>query len=184
LATGKQRMKLTWFGGTTVRIHIGGAILVLDPAGAPEGIDAAELVSGADTVIAGFGADLAGVDSRSWKPRRPPRLLDESDTPPTVDAWSAGAGAVLVDAIGESPLLLVTGDVPPLGRWAESAVVVLFGSGDRLAALGGTVLDDTPPRLVALAGDEAAIDVAITALRDRLDGAGLVSLEAGLALEI
>nr|WP_295889680.1 hypothetical protein [uncultured Devosia sp.] len=177
-------MKLTWFGGTTIRIHIGGAILVLDPAGAPDGIDAAELVSGADTVIAGFGAELASADSGSWKPRKPPRLLDEGDRPPDVDAWSVGAGAVLVEAIGEPPLLLVTGAVPPLGRWVEGAVVALFGSGERLAALGGTVLDDTPPRLLALAGDEAAIDIAITALRDRLDGTGLVSLEAGLALEI
>lgn len=177
-------MKLTWFGGTTIRIHIGGAILVVDPAGAPQGIDPAELVSGADTVIAGFGAGLAGADSAKWKPRRPPRVLDETDTPPAVDAWSVGEGAVLVDAIGEPPLLLVGGDLPPLGRWAEGAVVVLVGSGERLAALGRAVLDDTPPRLLALAGDEAAIDSAILALRDRLDGTGLVSLEAGLALEI
>ncbi len=177
-------MKLTWFGGTTIRIHIGGAILVVDPTGAPAGIDAAELVSGAETVIAGFGTALPTIDSRDWKPRKPPRLLDESDILPTVDAWSAGAGAVLVDAIGEPPLLLVSGDIPPLGRWAETAVVALFGPGDRLAALGNAILDDTPPRLLALAGDEAAIDAAILALRDRLDETGLVSLEAGLALEI
>ena len=177
-------MKLTWFGGTTIRIHIGGAILVVDPAGAPDGIDAAELVSGADVVITGFGAALASVDSRDWKPRKPPRLLDEGAVPPAVEAWRVGAGAILVDAVGEPPLLLVSGEVPPLGRWAESAVVALFGPGDRLAALGNAILDDTPPRLLALAGDEAAIDTAIADLRDRLDGTGLVSLEAGLALEI
>ncbi len=177
-------MKLTWFGGTTIRIHIGGAILVVDPAGAPGGIDAAELVSGADTVIAGFGATLAAVDSSTWKPRKPPRLLDESDVPPPVEAWSAGAGAILMEAMGEPPLLLVSDEVAPLGRWAEDAVVALFGSGDQLAALGNAILDDTPPRLLALAGDEAAIDTAIAALRDRLDATGLVSLEAGLALEI
>lgn len=177
-------MKLTWFGGTTIRIHIGGAILVVDPAGAPEGIDAAELVSGADRVIAGFGANLPAVDSRNWKPRKPPRLLDEADIPASVDAWSAGAGAVLVEAMGEPPLLLVSGAAPPLGRWAESAVVALFGPGERLVALAQAILDDTPPRLLALAGDEAAVDSAISALRDRLDGTGLVSLEAGLALEI
>ena len=177
-------MKLTWFGGTTIRIHIGGAILVLDPAGAPEGIDPAELVSGADTVITGFGADLPGIDSRNWRPRKPPRLLDESDAPPPVEVWSAGVGAVLVEAIGEPPLLLVSDQTPPLARWAESAVVALFGSGEQLAALGKAILDDTPPRLLALAGTEAAVDSAILALRDRLDGTGLVSLEAGLALEI
>src|SRR4051794_30457410 len=107
-------MKLTWFGGTTIRIHIGGAILVVDPAGAPQGIDAAELVSGADMVIAGFGRDLPAVEAAQWKPRKPPRLLDESEAPPAVEAWSAGAGAVLIDAMGEPPLLLVAGDIPML----------------------------------------------------------------------
>ncbi|MBE0578446.1 hypothetical protein [Devosia sp.] len=177
-------MKLTWFGGTTIRIHIGGTILVLDPADAPVGIDPAELVSGADRVIAGFGTDLPAIDSAHWKPRKPPRLLDEADIPASVDAWSVGAGAVLVEAVGEPPLLLVSAVAPPLGRWAESAVVALFGPGERLAALGSAILDDTPPRLLALAGDETAVDGAISALRGQLDGTGLVALEAGLALEI
>ena len=177
-------MKLTWFGGTTIRIHSGGAILVLDPAGAPAGIDAAELVSGADMVIAGFGADLPVVEASRWKPRKPPRLLDEAETPLPVEAWSAGAGAVLIDAVGEPPLLLVSGEPPPLARWAEGAVVVLFGDGAGLVQAAGMVLDDMPPRLLALAGDEEAIDAAISSLRDRLRGTGLVALEAGLALEI
>ncbi|MGB3335753.1 MAG: hypothetical protein WBA73_01095 [Devosia sp.] len=177
-------MKLTWFGGTTIRIHIGGVILVLDPTSTPAGIDAAELVSGADTVIAGFGTELPTLDVTRWKPRKPPRLLDEAEVAPPVEAWSAGTGAVLIDAVDEPPLLLVAGDVPPLGRWAEGAVVTLFGDGAALVRLAETALDDTPPRLLALAGDEAAIDTAIAALRNRLDGTGLVSLEAGLALEI
>jgi hypothetical protein len=177
-------MKLTWFGGTTIRVHIGGAILVVDAEGAPGGIDAAELVSGAGVVIGGFGKGLPSVDAARWKPRRPPRLLDEGDDLPAVEAWLAGPGAVLVDAVGESPLLLVAGDLPALGRWAEGAVVVLFGDGVVLERLGSVVLDEAPPRLLALAGDEAAMDVAIPALRDRLDGTGLVALEAGMALEI
>lgn len=177
-------MKLTWFGGTTIRIHIGGAILVVNPAGAPDGIDAAELVSGADSVISGFGSELTAVDTATWKPRKPARLLDEGEVPPEVEAWSVGAGALLIDAVGEPPLLLVAGDIPALGRWAEGAVMTLFGDGETLAALGQAALDDRPPRLLALAGSEAAMDVAIPALRGSLDGTGLVALEAGLALEI
>lgn len=177
-------MKLTWFGGTTVRIHIGGAILVVDAEGAPGGIDAAELVSGADVVIERFGAGLPEVDTARWKPRKAPRLLDEGEEPPAVEAWAAGPGAVLVEAVGEPPLLLVAGGVPALGRWADGAVVALFGDGAGLVARGEAVLDDVPPRLLALAGNEAAIDAAIPALRDRLDGTGLVALEAGMALEI
>ncbi|MFN3402284.1 MAG: hypothetical protein ACK4Z4_18240, partial [Ferrovibrio sp.] len=177
-------MKLTWFGGTTIRIHIGGAILVVDAAAAPAGIDAAELVSGADRVLADFGADLPVVDASAWKPRQPMRLLDEAEGPPAVEAWSVGAGSLLIDAAGEPPLLLVAGGMPVLGRWAEGAVVTLFGGGERLSALGQTLLDDRPPRLLALAGDETAIDLAISTLRGRLDGTGLVALEARLALEI
>jgi hypothetical protein len=37
---------------------------------------------------------------------------------------------------------------------------------------------------LALAGDDAALDQAIGALRDVLDGAALLALEAGLAVEI
>jgi hypothetical protein len=177
-------MKLTWFGGTTIRIHIGGTILVVDAEGAPAGIDAAELISGADVVIARFGAELPEVDPAGWKPRKVPRLLDEGEDLPVVEAWSAGRGVVLVEAIGEVPLLLVAGDVPALGRWVDGSVVVLFGDGAGLIARGEAVLEDVPPRLLTLAGNDAAIDVAIPALRDRLDGTGLVALEAGMALEV
>src|SRR5688572_25230654 len=31
----RKSMKLTWFGGTTLRIHMGGKILLCDAAGAP-----------------------------------------------------------------------------------------------------------------------------------------------------
>ena len=177
-------MKLTWFGGTTVRIHIGGAILVVDTGGAPAGIDKAELVSGADVVVDAFGAGLPVVDVATWRPRKLPRMLDEGEELSKVDAWSVGPGAMLVEAVGEPPLLLLAGDVPPLGRWADSAIVALFGDGEALSRVGLAVLADTPPRLIALAGNETAVDLAIPALRDALDGAGLVALEAGMALEI
>lgn len=175
-------MKLTWFGGTTIRIHLGGAILVLDAEGAPAWIDRAELVSGADRVIAGFGAALEVIDAGAWKPPRV-RPLEADAAPVGVAAYRVGDRALLVHADGEAPLLLMAGEPPLTGRWVGDAVVVLFGDGAALAERGAAVLESTPPRLIALAGDEAAIDAAIPALRDRLDGAGLVALEAGLALE-
>jgi hypothetical protein len=176
-------MKLTWFGGTTIRVHIGGAILVVDPEGAPDGIDRTELVSGADLVVGGFGEALEQVDGGQWKPRKPLRLLDESEDLPPVEVWSAGEGAILVDAMGEAPLLLVAGPKPALGRWAEAAVVTIFGDAEAIVTAAQAVLEDRSPRLLALAGTEAAIDAAIGPLRDKLDGTGLVALEAGLALE-
>ena len=176
-------MKLTWFGGTTIRIHIGGAILVADAEGAPEGIDRAELVSGADLVFA-TGGGLAAVDAGKWRPRQAARAIDDDGTLEPVEVWAVGEGAVLVDAVGEPPLLLVNGQVPRLGRWAGEAVVVLFGDGAAMAGLGEALLDTAGPRLIALAGTEEAVDVAIAALRGRLDGTGLMALEAGLAVEV
>ena len=177
-------MKLTWFGGTTIRVHIGGAILVVDAESAPAWIDRTELESGADYVVAGFGATLPKVDPAQWKPRKPARLLDEGTDLPPVEVWKAGEGVLLVDAAGELPLLMVRGEVPPLARWAEAALIVLFGDGAALGRLGLAVLKQQPARLLALAGDEASVDTAIGTLREGLDGTGLVSLEAGLALEI
>ncbi|WEK06274.1 MAG: hypothetical protein P0Y65_08530 [Candidatus Devosia phytovorans] len=177
-------MKLTWFGGTTIRIHIGGAILVVDANRAPKGIDARELVSGADRVIEQFGAELIEVSGREWKPRKPLNLIDEGGVLPEVELWSVGQGSILIDAMGETPLLLLTGEPPVLGRWAEVATTVLFGTGVQIARLGKAVLEDRPPRLLALAADEADVDHAIPILRELLDGSGLVSLEPGLALEV
>lgn len=177
-------MKLTWFGGTAIRIHIGGAILVVDPDQAPVRVDARELVSGADRVIERFGAGLSQVNGSDWKPRKPLNLLDEGAVPPEVELWSIGQGTIVIDAMGEAPLLLLTSAPSALGRWAESATVVLFGTGDQLVMRGKALLGDRPPRLLALAADEAAVDQAIPVLRDLLNGGGLVSLEAGLAVEV
>jgi len=174
-------MKLTWFGGTTLRIHIGGAMVVVDPASAPAGI--AELVSGVDRVVERFGADLPVVVLQTWKPRRAQRVVDEADEVVPVEIWSAGDGVILVDAEGEMPLVLAR-SAPELGRWAGEAVVVLFGDSTELTALGQGMLNKSGPRLLALAGDEAAMDISIPALRELLDGTGLVALEPGLALEV
>ena len=81
-------------------------------------------------------------------------------------------------------MLRLLHSVPPLGHWAESAILVLFGGGERLVDLGQAVLAERPPRLLALAGNETAIDDAVPRLRDHLDGSGLVALEAGMALEV
>jgi len=177
-------LKLTWFGGTTIRMHIGGAIIIIDPDQAPSRIDRSELVSGADQLIAGFGATLPPAHPATWRPRKPHRLLDDTGAPPEIIAASVGTGGILIDAAGEPPLLLLSNQAPELGRWADNAIIVLFGDGTTLTQLGLTLLAASPPRLVALAADEAAADIAFSALRDQLDGTGLVALQPGMALEV
>jgi len=171
-------MKLTWFGGTTIRIHIGGRILVADPAGTSAAVPE-ELVSGADATFALDGT-LPEIDPVLWQPGRAGTMLDE-DVLGEVTAHGLAGGA-LIAGVGEPPLLLLTGVVPKAGRWARDAVVVVFGAdGDRLAA---EALDAFGPRLIAVAGPDDVVDRAFTALRDRLDGTALVALESGLALEV
>ena len=179
-------MKLTWFGGTTIRIYIGGQIFVADPQLAPEGIDRAELEAGANRVLRLAGADeaLVDLDPAGWRPRRIPRAIDEEGPPPPVHAYRIAPGAMLLDAVGEPPLVVVSDQAPSFGRWADGAVVMLLGVGEAMSALAEGLLDASRPKLIALAGDEIAIDFAVAALKENLGGAGLVSMEKGLALEV
>jgi hypothetical protein len=174
-------MKLTWFGGTAVRILIGDAILVIDAEKAPADVDRAELLSGADRVIA-TGAP-ANVDLLTWKPRKLARPLDEAGTQ-APDIWSAGAGVLLVDAPGEPPLLLFPQEVSHLGRWADNAVIALGGDLEQVVSVGLTLLANRPPRLILLAADDATLDDAIPQLRPHLDDTGLIALQPGMAVEV
>ena len=177
-------MKLTWFGGTTMRVHIGGAMLVIDAEGAPAGIDRTELVSGADRQMS-FGdlAALEAVDPARWAPRKAAALIDESEVP-AVAVYRAGETAILVDAVGEQPLLIVTDEIERMGRWAGNAVVVVAGAPEALPELAANVLERLGPKLIAVAGPEDALDAVILRVKDLLDGAGLMALEPGLALEV
>ena len=180
-------MKLTWFAGTTVRIHIGGQILVADADGAPGSIDRRELLSGADRSFSLVTDDtsLPNIDPAKWRPRTPAKFLDAPPADNTVRIQRIGAAAMLIDAIGEPPLVLIGGvEAPRFGRWADNAVVTLFGDGEAIVAIGTVLLEIARPKLIALAADEQAIDLAIEALREHLAGAALMSLEPGLALEV
>lgn len=168
-------MKLTWFGGTTIRIHTGGKILVADPAGIG-GVDPDELVSGADRVFA--VAELAMVDPAAWQPGRAGSMLDEAGEVAVLGI----EGGAIVSAAGEPPLVLAKSALPKLGRWGRDAVVVVFG--DSADAIAADVLEAVGPKLIAIAAAEPAVDRAFVALRDRLEGTGLASLETGLALEV
>ena len=180
-------MKLTWFAFTTIRIHIGGQILVADAEQAPGFVDRRELISGADRTfaLASDSSGLSPLDPARWRRRLAPRAIDEDAVAEeAVRLFLIGRRAVLVDAIGEPPLvLLASSDPPRFGRWADDAVVVLFGDREGLVATGTVLLDIARPRLVALAADEEHLDLAVAELAEHLDGAALVSLEPGLALE-
>lgn len=172
-------MKLTWFAGTTIRIHVGGRILVCDPTGAGAGVAAEELVSGADVQFALAEAGPA-VDPVLWEPRRVAAMIAEEAVPEVL--VHGIAGGALIAATGEPPLLLVDGEVAAAGRWGRDAVVVVFGpDAVRLAA---RALELVGPRMIAIAADEATVEAAFAALAGQLRGTGLVALETGLAVEV
>lgn len=169
-------MKLTWFGGTTLRIHIGGSMLVCDAAGGG-GFDREELVSGADRVFRLKDKTLPAADLLAWRPRRPAAAIDESG--PGVLLHRVGAASVLVDAAGEPPLLIL-GDMPGrAGRWSRDAAVVAF-----TAAVAEAALAELAPRLMALAMADHEADAAFESLRAGAGDTVIVMLERGMALEM
>lgn len=173
-------MKLTWFGGTTLRLHVGGRVIVFDAEGAPDWVDRAELVSGADRVVRVDEA-FPVVEARRWQPRKVAALIDEGGMPEVL-LHRLDQGAVLVEAVGERPLVIATGAVPEAGRWSGEAVVVVAGRQPEIVAV--EALEAMAPRLLVVAAADAAVERVIAALRDRLDGTGLMALEPAMAVEL
>ena len=174
-------MKLTWFGGTALRAYVGGEIVVVDPDTAPAGVDRGELLAGADRVIA-FGDAIPAIDPATWRPKPVGRAIDE---PVAMDVLRIGPQALLLAAAGEPSLVLLgPGELPRFGRWADGAVIVLLSAREAMVTEVTAMLDVTRPRLIALAVDEQMLDLAVGQIAEHLDGAALVSLEPGLALEV
>ena len=171
-------MKLTWFSGTTIRIHIGGRILVAGPT-AIDGISAEELLSGADAAVDLDGC-LPRIDPVLWQPHRPGAMLDEETIPEVL--VHGLAGGALIAAAGEAPLVLLTGEPERGGRWAHEAIVVVLG--DDVPRRARLVLETMMPRLIALAAPEPVVDAAVGDLAGQLNGTALQALEPGLAVEI
>ncbi len=174
-------MKLTWFGDTTFRIHAGGQIVVVKGEVTPAGSEASEIASGADYVVA-LGDKLPPTDLRNWKPRPPMRVLDSGDATRPVEVHRGEGHSLVIDADDDLPVLILPGTLPEVGRWIEKAVVVLVGPDLLKRALG--LLEQKVPRLIVLASVEAELDAAFAQLPERLDGAGLIALQPGLAVEV
>ncbi len=173
-------MKLTWFGGTALRAYLGGEIIVIDPQTAPAGVDRGELLAGADRVVA-VADMMPTIDPARWRPRPVGRAMDQ---PPPLEILRIGEYAVLLAAAGEPPLVLLgRGALPPFGRWADGAVIVVSERPELVSEMTA-MLEMARPRLIALATDIPALEAAIEEISGHLDGAGLVSMEPGLALEV
>ena len=177
-------MKLTWFGGSTFRIHIGGQIIVTDAAGAQAPVDRTELCSGADReVTLGDLRRLPAIDGAGWRPPRAASPLQVDDEPPGLFMGRLEGQGLLVHAAGEPPLLLTGGAISGAGRWSREAVVVAHGAAVQAPETAIGLLEVLSPKLMLLAAPAPTLDVLFPALREHLGGTALVALEVGMALE-
>jgi hypothetical protein len=167
-------MKLTWFGGHTLRVQVGGEIIVFDPDKGPAGTERAEIAGGADQEFRWEGP-FWNADAQTWRPRRVDALAPEAER---VRVHLLAFNARLIDAPGEPPLLLM-GALDGAGRWARDATVVAFSPDAARSALR-----ELGPRLIALALTDPELSATFSEMAGHLDGTGLVSLEPGLALEV
>jgi hypothetical protein len=172
-------MKITWFGGTTLRAYLGGEIVVVDADAAPPGIDRTELLAGANHAIRLGGPPP--IDPSRWRPA-PAR---EIDGPLPLEIASIATASLLVAAPGEPPLVVLgPGQPPRYGRWVDGAVVILTAARESLVAEVTVLLDVARPRLIVLAFEGEGLDTAISEISEHLQGVGLAALEPGLALEV
>jgi hypothetical protein len=173
-------MKLTWFGGTAFRVHLGGKVVVVNAAAAPSNVDPAEIKSGADSEAEMRAGPIT--DPSAWRAKLAPRATEPANP---IEILRIGPNALLIAAAGEAPLVILgPGELPRFGRWADGAVVVLTSARESLVAEATVLLDVARPRLIALAVEDQMLDLAIEELAEHLDGAGLSALEPGLALEV
>lgn len=178
-------MKITWFAVMTFRIHVAGRIVVTHADGAPDGVDATELVAGAQILISSESPNLAAFDQFSWSPRRRTRLIDEDPGDEGLDLYRLDTRGIVADSADEGLLAIVdAGAQPQWNRWADNAVAVLSGSGAQCAAQGTALLEIARPRLVALAVTDGETEVAFDTLAPLLGDASLIVLEPGLAVEV
>ena len=183
-------MKLTWFGGATFRLHVGGQIIVAYPDGAPAEVNRVELEAGADRIIDFVDPPPAVLD---WRPRAATAPINDADAPGIEVVTLPGAGLGIA-APGGSPIVIadadrggVAGFLPSRPRWALQAIVVLHSGASSEASLRNEaekVLAGLAPRLIVVAAGDDILNKVWGALADQLDGTGLVALERGLALEV
>ena len=179
-------MKLTWFGGTALRAYVGGEIIVVDAETAPPSVNREELRSGADRLVGLNDESLTKVDAESWTPARAGRAID---APRRTEVLTIGADTCLISGEGDPPLLISdTVELPKLGRWADGAVIVLFGHRGALVAEAIMALDLARPRRLVLAADDETVErllERLTQIDDRIwADFAFSSLEPGLALEV
>ncbi len=176
-------MRLTWFGGSTFRLYLGGRIIVTSPDRAPAGVDHAELVAAADHLVDledGI-SEYPVIDPQSWQSRMPERLVDQSGET-IVELLAVGDEGLIVDEAEEGPVIIAPAGLKGWGRFADDAVVVVYGAPEMVARGVNALAMVARPKLIALAA-EGLTDDQFATTASAAGASPVQVLEAGLALE-
>lgn len=177
-------MKITWFGGTTFRIYVGGRIFVTDAGKAPGTANMHEVAAAAD-----YRIDLGGekpafplLDAENWRRRKPLRLVD-APAEEVFDLYTLSGEAIFIDEPEEGPVVLAPARDTAWGRFADDAVLILHGDAEALAEGVRSVTAIARPRLIAIAAPEMD-DAQVQAIAGLCGGCAIQVLERGLPLEV
>ncbi len=178
-------MKFTWFGEMTIRLQMAGKIIVVGPGNAPENIDRAELISGADNVLAFADPAANEIDLTTWKLPSPRALIDQGGVAADVEIQRIASAGMIATSSEEGGILFADARQKiTWGRWADGLVVILFGNADACASAGIASLEQARPKMIALACSEDGLDDAIARLRPHVGRMPLQVLEPNMAVEV
>jgi len=176
-------MKITWFGGSTFRLYIGGVIFVTDIVHAPEGVDQRELSAGADHRIDlrdGL-VEFPYLDIENWRPRRPGRMID-IPAEQIAALYTISGEALFIDEPQEGPVIIAPSDQTAWGHFADNAVAVLYGPPKSINSGARALMLSARPKLIAIA-TEGLGEREFQALAEICDGCALQVLEPGMSVE-
>jgi len=177
-------MKITWFGGSTFRLYVGGKIFVTDADKAPDGINAHEVAAAADHRIdlSDGIADFPYLDAENWTPRRPRRALDMPDEQ-LYELYTISGEALFIDEPEEGPVIVAPAGQTAWGRFADNGVIVLYGAAHQLAGDISNLILAARPKLLMVAVD-GLTDALIGEISPVANGCAVQIMEPGLSLEV
>lgn len=176
-------MKITWFGGTTFRLYVGGRIFVTDADKAPSGVDPHEVAAAADYKVdlTDRIADFPFLDAENWERRRPLRVIDAPEED-IFELYTISGEGIFIDEPEEGPVIIAPAGETAWGHFADDAVVILFGESAAVSEGIKSLTVAARPKLIAIATSQLS-DVEIGALSKACRKCPMQVLEAGLSLE-
>lgn len=176
-------MRITWFGGSTFRLYVGGKIFVTDAERAPDGVDPHEVGAAADHKIdlSDGIVEFPYLDVENWRPKKPVRVIDEP-AEQILALFTIEGEALFIDEPQEGPVIVAPGGHTAWGRFADNAVVLLYGAPSAVLEGAQSLLIAARPKLITIAA-EGFSDTQFAILAEVCGECAVQVLEPGFAVE-